>query len=80
MTKPYTGFVITSDGDIMIQVADRCGFTLYSRDGDQAWPNANGLPNMSWEILPKNDRRITRTDRATLRWIVEETLTIHQLR
>ena len=67
-----TGYVVTTDGTILVQVADptsRWGF--YLADDDQTWDGGLGAA-AEWELIADDDPRITDDDRERLAWILEE--------
>lgn len=67
-----SGYVVTSDGTILVQVPDpnsRWGFCL--ADDDRSWDGGIGAAS-EWELLADDDPRITNADRERLAWILED--------
>jgi len=67
----HVGYVLTDNGQVLLQVPDdnQWGFAL--QDDDQTWPGGFGAAN-SWKPLKDTDRRITKVDRERLGWILKE--------
>lgn len=64
------GYVLTNNGDILVQlpVHETWGFVL--ADDDQTWPGGFGAAT-DWELLADDDPRITDEDRERLGWLLE---------
>lgn len=71
-TTIRTGYVLTSDGLILLQIPDpdsRWGF--YLCDDDQSWDGGFGIASQ-WELLADDDPRITPDDRERLGCFLNE--------
>lgn len=71
-TKTPTGYVITSDNTVLLQVRDddsRWGF--YLCDDDQSWDGGFGIASQ-WSIVSDDDPRITPEDHERLDHILED--------
>lgn len=65
-------YVITKEGDILVQLPDsgsRHGFSLY--DDDCSYDGGIGV-SVEWESIPDDDPRITDSDRDRVGWILDE--------
>lgn len=72
--KIHTGYVITEDGSILLQIpceSSRWGF--YLCDEDESWDGGLGVAS-DWEALKFDDPRITPEDHERLDWCLEDTL------
>lgn len=71
MTTVRPGYVVTDDGEILVQLPtdNQWGFVL--ADDDQMWPGGFGVA-AAWELLSDSDPRITDDVRDRLGWLLEE--------
>lgn len=68
----HTGYVITKDGSVYVQVPtenNQWGFEIC--DDDQAWAGGIGIGG-EWTAISSDDPRITDADRDRLQWILDE--------
>jgi len=66
----HVGYVITSNGTVLVQIPadNQWGFVLES--DDQTWPGGFGIGE--WEAIADTDHRIIDADRERLQWILDE--------
>jgi hypothetical protein len=65
------GYVLTSDGAIMVQIPARNQWGFCLADDDQTWPGGFGVAHR-WELLADDDPRIGDEDRDRLEWILAD--------
>ena len=65
------GFVVTPDGDVFVQIPaeNRWGFSLCS--DEQSWEGGIGAAH-SWELVDRDDPRVSDTSREELGWLLED--------
>ena len=73
--KIHVGYVITSNGTVLVQTPadNQWGFVLESED--QTWPGGFGIGE--WEPISQCDQRITQADRDRLSFVLDAALTSH---
>ena len=67
--KIHTGYVVTENSTILVQIPDesRWGFSL--ADDDQTWPGGFGIA-AEWEPIDDDDQRVTDEIRERIGWIL----------
>jgi len=67
-----SGFVITDNGTILVQISDPTASSgFYLADDDQTWDGGFGVAQ-NWEMISYDDPRITNEDHERLDWLLEE--------
>jgi hypothetical protein len=76
MSYFHVGYVVTVNGEILVQGPHdgQAGFALYS--DDQTWPGGVGAAS-DWTAISQCDARITQDDRDRLGWVLSDLLDSH---
>jgi hypothetical protein len=70
--KYPNSFVITDGGRIIVQIAEDNPLKFSLSDDDQTWPGGFGSGAQTWELIDKDDPRISAADHERLDWILED--------